>query len=187
MRVIVGHRQVRAAVSVCGTIQPGTLARALTQDYLDAGLAARLLLAMPPKQLKKWSEVEIHPETEDAYRKLTRAGAPVLALWVGSRVVGHRALTMGAVFLVVVLLAVFVGTLAFALTWLNGRYDTLIDRPEGRRIAPWLRSIRAEDQEFLRAKQGSTPVEWIITGSTVVAILCLEVWFFFFAGSPLPS
>jgi hypothetical protein len=114
-------------------------------------------------------------------------GAPVLALWVGSRVVGHRALTMGAVFLVVVLLAVFVGTLAFALTWLNGRYDTLIDRPEGRRIAPWLRSIRAEDQEFLRAKRGSTPVEWIITGSTVVAILCLEVWFFFFAGSPLPS
>jgi hypothetical protein len=114
-------------------------------------------------------------------------GAPVLALWVGSRVVGHRTLTMGAVFLVVVLLAVFVGTLAFTLTWLNGRYHDLTDRPEERRIAPWLRSMRAEDQEFLRAKHVSTPVEWIITASTVIAILCLEVWFFFFAGSPLPS
>ena len=114
-------------------------------------------------------------------------GAPVLALWVGSRLVGRRALTMGAVFLVVVLLAVFVGALAFALTWLNGRYAELVDRPESRRIAPWLRSIRAEDQEFLRAKQGSSPVEWIIMASTVIAVLCLEVWFFFFAGSPLPQ
>jgi hypothetical protein len=114
-------------------------------------------------------------------------GAPVLALWVGSRVVGHRTLTMGAVFLVVLLLALFVGALAFVLTWLNGRYDNLVERTGGRRVAPWLRSMRAEDQEFLRAKQGTTAVEWIIMASTVVAILCLEVWFFFFAGSPLPK
>src|SRR5436189_6389942 len=79
-------------------------------------------------------------------------GAPVLALWVGSRVVGHRTLTMGAVFLVVVLLALFVGALAFALTWLNARYEDLVGRTGGHRVAPWLRSMRAEDQEFLRAK-----------------------------------
>ncbi len=59
----------RAAVSITGGIQPGVLARALTPDFLDAGLAARLLLAMPPKQRKRWSEVEIAPDVERAYEK----------------------------------------------------------------------------------------------------------------------
>jgi hypothetical protein len=38
-----------AAVSVTGGIQPGVLARSLSADFLDAGLGARLLLAMPPQ------------------------------------------------------------------------------------------------------------------------------------------
>jgi DNA polymerase I-like protein with 3'-5' exonuclease and polymerase domains len=57
----------RAAVSVTGGIQPGVLARALTPEFLDAGLAARLLMAMPPKQRKRWTEAEIDPDTERAY------------------------------------------------------------------------------------------------------------------------
>jgi hypothetical protein len=61
--IIVPH----AAVSVCGGIQPGTLTRALTPEFLDAGLAARLLLAMPPRRQKKWTDAEIHPDTERAY------------------------------------------------------------------------------------------------------------------------
>ena len=52
-------------------------------------------------------------------------GAPLLALWVGSRVVGRRSLTMGSVLLVVVLLVVFVTSMAVALTWLSARYDRL--------------------------------------------------------------
>jgi hypothetical protein len=57
----------RAAVSVSGTIQPGVLAKALTPEFLDAGLAARLLLAMPVAPPKRWSEVEVAPEAEAAY------------------------------------------------------------------------------------------------------------------------
>jgi hypothetical protein len=60
----------RAAVSVCGGIQPGVLARTLTTEFLDAGLAARLLLAMPAKRVKHWTEAEISPEVEGAYRGL---------------------------------------------------------------------------------------------------------------------
>src|SRR5262249_666485 len=60
----------RAAVSVCGGIQPGVLARALTDEHFEAGLTARLLLAMPPKQPKKWSEVEVAPEAEEGYHQL---------------------------------------------------------------------------------------------------------------------
>jgi DNA polymerase I-like protein with 3'-5' exonuclease and polymerase domains len=60
----------RAAVSVAGGIQPGTLARALTPEYLEAGLGARLLLAWPLKIPKRWSETEIHPDVEAAYGRL---------------------------------------------------------------------------------------------------------------------
>jgi DNA polymerase-1 len=60
----------RAAVSVCGTIQPGALVRALTPEFLEAGLAARLLMAMPPKRKKAWTEQEVAPEVEDAYKQL---------------------------------------------------------------------------------------------------------------------
>jgi hypothetical protein len=115
-------------------------------------------------------------------------GAPLLALWVGSRIVGQRALTMGAVLLVVVLLALFVTAMAFALTWLSARYDELTQRPSGEhRTSPWMRSMRDEQKDLARAKLGTTPVEWIVTASTVLAVIGLEIWFFFFAGSPLPS
>jgi hypothetical protein len=115
-------------------------------------------------------------------------GAPLLALWVGSRIVGRRALTMGAVLLVVVLLVLFVTAMAFTLTWLSARYDDLVQRPSGEhRTSPWLRSMRDEQKDAARARLGTTPVEWIVTSSTVVAVIGLEIWFFFFAGSPLPS
>jgi hypothetical protein len=50
-----------ASVGVCGGIQPGTLARALGQEHLEDGLAARLLLAMPPRAPRKWSEAIVDP------------------------------------------------------------------------------------------------------------------------------
>ena len=49
----------RAAVSVCGGIQPGTLQRALGVEHRENGLAARLLLTCPPFRPKKWTESDI--------------------------------------------------------------------------------------------------------------------------------
>src|SRR5262249_56459517 len=57
----------RAAVSIAGGIQPGVMASALTPEFLDAGLAARLLMAMPPKLPKRWSDVEVAEDVESAY------------------------------------------------------------------------------------------------------------------------
>jgi hypothetical protein len=56
-----------ASVSVAGGIQPGVLARALTPEFLDAGLAARILLAMPVPPPKHWSEAEVAEDAEKAY------------------------------------------------------------------------------------------------------------------------
>lgn len=56
----------RAALSLYGTIQPGALKRVLTQDFFDNGLAARLLLAMPPSPPKVWREAEVSPAASQA-------------------------------------------------------------------------------------------------------------------------
>jgi hypothetical protein len=60
----------RAAVSVTGGIQPATLQRALGREYFDNGLAARLLLACPPRRVKHWTEAEIDPATEAAVARV---------------------------------------------------------------------------------------------------------------------
>src|SRR5262249_58539380 len=48
----------RACVSVCGTIQPAVLARALDEEALLAGLGARFLLGMPPRRRRGWDRDE---------------------------------------------------------------------------------------------------------------------------------
>jgi hypothetical protein len=59
-----------AATSMTGGIQPGVMARVMTQDFLDAGGAARILLAMPPKKAKVWTDAEIDPAVAQAYHDL---------------------------------------------------------------------------------------------------------------------
>jgi len=46
----------RASVSIIGSIQPGILARVLGRQFYENGLAARLLLVMPPPRPKVWTE-----------------------------------------------------------------------------------------------------------------------------------
>jgi hypothetical protein len=60
----------RAAVSVAGTIQPSILAAALRVEHWESGLVARLLPAMPPRKPKRWSDLEIHPDTQKGYEDL---------------------------------------------------------------------------------------------------------------------
>jgi len=55
-----------ASVSVTGGIQPGVLDRALGHEHRESGLLARLLLAMPPRRTKRWTEAEISPLSEAA-------------------------------------------------------------------------------------------------------------------------
>jgi hypothetical protein len=113
-------------------------------------------------------------------------GAPLLALWVGSRVVGKTVLSMRAVLVVVVVLAVLVFGLAAMLVWLNNTYDELIGRPRVERRSPWLRSMRAEAEQNISARVGVTALERIVTMIVYVAIIALLLWFFFVGGPPLP-
>jgi hypothetical protein len=60
----------RAAVCIAGGIQPETLRRCLTPEFYDNGLAARLLLAMPPKRVKRWTEADVAGNTLNAVADL---------------------------------------------------------------------------------------------------------------------
>jgi hypothetical protein len=60
----------RAAVSITGTIQPETLRRALGQEYFENGLAARLLLVMPPRRRKQWTEADLGDKIRWGYESI---------------------------------------------------------------------------------------------------------------------
>jgi|GEM_PF-469765 len=55
-----------ASVSIAGEIQPCILSRALGREHHENGLLARLLFAMPPRRVKRWSEAEVDAKTEEA-------------------------------------------------------------------------------------------------------------------------
>jgi hypothetical protein len=116
-------------------------------------------------------------------------GAPLFAVWVGSKVQGNlNNLSMTAVFSVIVVLAAMVFLLAFALTWINAKYDEISGRPAAaRHTSPWLRSMRDEPEEDARRKYGISPVERTVVICVVAGVHAFEVWFFFFAGSSLPN
>ena len=52
----------RASVSITGGIQPGLLRRIIGEEYIENGLAARFLMAMPPRRKKKWTDREVSSE-----------------------------------------------------------------------------------------------------------------------------
>jgi hypothetical protein len=115
-------------------------------------------------------------------------GGPLVALWVGSKAQGNfSSLSMGAVFLVVVVLAIVEFGLLTALSWANGQYDEMIGRPPLRRRYPWLSSMRGEREEVIAQRQGVSAVERIVVLSVVAGALVFEFWFFFLAGSSLPN
>jgi len=126
---------------------------------------------------------------------LVWTGAPLLALFVGSRFEGWihggaagNGVTMRAMFVVVVVLAVVEFGLTFALSRLSWAYDELSGREqEARRTSPWLRSMRGEREEFARRRHGISVVERIVVVSVVGAALVFEYWFFFLAHSSFLS
>ncbi|MBC7853295.1 MAG: DUF3987 domain-containing protein [Pirellulaceae bacterium] len=57
----------RAALSICGTIQPGIIRQSMTRERYESGMAARFLMAYPPPRTCKWTEDEVDEATEKAY------------------------------------------------------------------------------------------------------------------------
>jgi hypothetical protein len=113
-------------------------------------------------------------------------GAPLLALWIGSKVVGQQTLSMEAVIVVVVVLAALLYPMTMALTRLNAAYDRLVGRPHGEDRMAWLRSMNVQREQHRGRRMGISALERIVMASVYVAVIAFLVWFFFLASSPLP-
>jgi hypothetical protein len=113
------------------------------------------------------------------------AGIPLAWIWFASKLAGtKRDLTPS--------LAVFIATgiivsywLALLVgSWLRGRMvDSEQERGRARRRS-WNRSLGDSPQE---ADRQIDPIERLFIAVGVLAIIAFEIWFFFFAGDPLPS
>jgi hypothetical protein len=116
-------------------------------------------------------------------------GAPLFAVWVGSKVQGSlNNISMTALFSVVLILAAMVFLLGWLLSWINVKYDELTGRPAAaRQTSPWLRSMRDEREDEVQRKYGISGIERVVVIVAIAGCLAFEVWFFFFAGSSLPN
>jgi hypothetical protein len=56
----------RAAVSIVGGVQPGTLRRVLDPASFESGLAARWLFCCPPRRQRQWTEARIDQRLDQA-------------------------------------------------------------------------------------------------------------------------
>jgi hypothetical protein len=113
-------------------------------------------------------------------------GVPLAWVWIASQLAGtKRELTPS--------LAIFITTgilISYWLALLVG--STLRRRMVGeeqeqarQRRASWNRSFR--DEPLNATHRGTDPIERLFIAVAVLAIIAFEIWFFFFAGSPLPS
>jgi hypothetical protein len=111
-------------------------------------------------------------------------GAPLFAIWVGSRVQGDSGgLSMTAVFVVVLVLALVCWTLVWALNALGAKHDELVGVSSGRRQSPWMRPFNSPSGR--RHGGDLRALDTILVGAVVLAALAFEAWFFFLAGSSL--
>ena len=114
-------------------------------------------------------------------------GAPLLALWVGSRAVAStQQISMTAVGLIAVTLFATCLGLIYILGWTASEYDRVTGKPQVvKRHVPWLRSMRGERVEHERDRQGLTFLERLLVTMVVIAFLAFEAYFFIASPSPI--
>jgi hypothetical protein len=111
-------------------------------------------------------------------------GAPLLAVWVGSRVQGGTGLTMTTVGVVLGVLIAAVTVIVLGLQWAEAAYKRTTGEVQQRRTAPWMRSMRDERAEIAE-RRPLTSFEKVLVVCVVFAVVGFEAWFFLFAGSSI--
>lgn len=112
-------------------------------------------------------------------------GAPLLGLWVGSKVAPASGISMLA-FLVV---AVVIGATALLLLQLLGVLQQAHARASGReparRQTTWLKPMSgARTRGKGAVAPPLTAPDYVVIGAVVLAAAAFEAWFFLLAGSP---
>ena len=117
---------------------------------------------------------------------LIGAGVPLLWIWIGSLIQTSRGAQhvegSTAAIIFVGILATYVIVLMIAGA-IEARSRAAEDQAPVR--YPWNRSMR--DEPYRPGTQKLTPIESVFVGTAIVATVAMLIWFFAFAGSPLPT
>ena len=113
-------------------------------------------------------------------------GAPLLGLWVGSRVAPESGISMLAFFVVAAVIGVAAWVLLRVLAVLQVRHAEISGRPLPRRQTTWLKAMSGERAP---GRGGEAPpltaTDYVVVTMVVLAVAAFEIWFFFFAGSSI--
>jgi hypothetical protein len=115
---------------------------------------------------------------------LIAAGVPAFWVWLASQIAGtHRDVTPSlAIFITAGILITYWLALLIG-TSLRGRWVSKEETRKRVRRMSWNRSFRDEPYQSER----TDPIERIFVITAIAGFIAFEIWFFFFAGSPLPS
>ena len=114
------------------------------------------------------------------------AGVPLFWIWLGSKISDSRGAnqvegsTAAILFVGILISYVVILMIAGAI---QARSEAGQERAPAR--YPWNRSMR--DEPYRAGTDKLTPVEAVFVGTAVVASIAMVIWFFAFAGSPLPT
>src|SRR5512133_2173407 len=113
--------------------------------------------------------------------------APLLGLWVGSRVAPSSGMSMLALAVVAATIGVTCWLLLRARSWMSATYDGITGRRATvRRHTPWLRSMRGEREHGQPGAEAHlSPLEHVLVGTGLVAWLAFDARVFFFSSSPI--
>jgi hypothetical protein len=112
-------------------------------------------------------------------------GSPLGWLWIGSQMQKDtQAAGFGPYMVVLFGIAITAVALAKLLQRLNRLYGVVAGLDEPVRIVmPWRRSLRGENE----GRAPRTVLDVVMVISVAIGVVVLTIWFFFFAGSPLPT
>jgi hypothetical protein len=111
-------------------------------------------------------------------------GNPVIWLWIGSQVTSSQQAGLGPYMLVGTGILVSTVLVALALARLDRLYKSITGYTSTVTVRlPWLRSLRDDPQ----ASRELTVLDFILVTTALSAITVAGLWFFLFAGSPLPG
>jgi hypothetical protein len=116
---------------------------------------------------------------------LVAVGIPLAWIWLASKVAGtKRDLDPSLAVLITTGILVSYWLALVAGSWLRGRsIDPEKERGRVKRKS-WNRSL---SDEPIGADRETDPVERLFVIVAVLGVIAFEIWFFFFAGDPLPS
>jgi hypothetical protein len=112
-------------------------------------------------------------------------GSPIGWLWIASQLQKDtQAPGFGPYLIVLAGIAVTAVVLAKLLSRLNRAYGAVAGNESTVRVVlPWHRSMRGEDE----GKAERTVLDVVMVISVAIGLVAMGIWFFFFAGSSLPT